>query len=109
MDYWLGTTLSAHVRMTPAKRCAGVLDEITQVAPGKLTPGELSAWRARGWAWDWKRASIPPVVLLTQADGTMVGYGLPGYMRRDVVHALHQPQPATAAGAAISLLRNRRR
>ena len=93
---WLGTPISSHVRLAPAKRCAGYLDEITPVsssepaaASGKPIPGELSGWRARGWAWDWKRPSIPPIILLVQGDGTIVGYGLPGYPRRDVVRAVH--------------------
>ena len=37
-------------------RCAGYLDEIAPVAPGKG-----SGWRARGWAFDRKRSSVPGV------------------------------------------------
>ena len=76
---WLGAPISTRARVTRADRCAGFLDEIVPI-----DSSGSAAWRARGWAWDRAAGSVPEVIILTQAGGTIVGFGLPGYVRSDV-------------------------
>jgi hypothetical protein len=77
--HWLGSPLETRVTHAPDGACIGYLDEITP-----LVSGESGEWRARGWAWDRASRGVPEAVILTQEDGTIVGYGLSGWERRDL-------------------------
>jgi hypothetical protein len=76
---WLDSPVSTRARVVPGKRCKGFLDEIAPV-----DAGGAAAWRVRGWAWDKGAKSVPEAILVVGGDGTIVGYGLPGYERPDV-------------------------
>ncbi|MFG1428968.1 hypothetical protein [Roseixanthobacter glucoisosaccharinicivorans] len=69
---WRGTPLSAHATLRPASACLGAFAG-AQPVPG-TAPG--TAFRVTGWAWDPARAGAPDKILLVDAGGIIVGYGL---------------------------------
>jgi hypothetical protein len=74
---WLDTPLAQHVRIGDRGGCRGVLDAVTPL-PGAEPP----AWRAVGWVWDDARDAAPRKIVLTDATGRVVGYGLSGFTPR---------------------------
>jgi hypothetical protein len=81
---WLGTPLVAHATLRPASACLGAF-EGAQAVPDN-PPG--TAFRVTGWAWDPARAGAPEKILLVDAAGTIVGYGLTDGLRPDIVASI---------------------
>ncbi|MFG1421645.1 hypothetical protein [Roseixanthobacter liquoris] len=81
---WMGTPLAAHAAIAPATSCLGAF-EGAQAVPD-AAPG--SAFRVTGWAWDAARAGAPEKILMVDAAGTIVGYGLTDGRRPDVPAAI---------------------
>jgi hypothetical protein len=71
---WLGTPLADHARLVDPAECRGGIDGIASV--GTSDP---KGWRANGWAWDAERRAVPPRVVIADAGGRVIGYGLSGF------------------------------
>jgi hypothetical protein len=71
---WVGTPLADHARLIEPAKCQGGIDGIAAVG----TP-DPTGWRANGWARDAERRAIPPPVVIADASGRVVGYGLSGF------------------------------
>ena len=75
---WLGTPVTGHLRLGEAARCRGGIDEVVRLA----NPGRPE-WRISGWAWDNLRDSAAERIILVDAAGRVVGYGLSGFAPKE--------------------------
>ena len=73
---WLGTLLTDHARLGDAERCRGGIDQVAAVGVS-----DARGWRASGWTWDAERRTVPGRVVVADATGRVVGYGLSGFPR----------------------------
>ena len=71
---WLDTSLTEHLRLGEAIGCRGGIDEVAPLA-GRTR----QQWRITGWAWDDERRSAVERIVLADASGRVVGYGLSGF------------------------------
>ena len=71
---WLDTPVTDHLRLGEAARCRGGIDEVLPLA-GSMRP----QWRISGWAWDNLRDLAAERIILVDAAGQVVGYGLSGF------------------------------
>ncbi|MEP9369411.1 hypothetical protein [Xanthobacter sp. VNH20] len=81
---WMGTPLAAHAAIAPASSCLGAF-EAAQAVPDRSPE---AAFRVTGWAWDPARAAAPEKIVLVDAAGTIVGYGLTDGPRPDIPAAI---------------------
>jgi hypothetical protein len=73
---WLGTALAAHVRLVDPAQCRGGIDGI-----GAVDAAGPDAWRTRGWVWDRNQQTVPRRIVIADASGRVLGYGLSGFPR----------------------------
>jgi hypothetical protein len=71
---WLDTPVTDHLRLGEAARCRGGIDEVVPLAGAPRLQ-----WRISGWAWDNVRDSAAERIVLVNAAGRVVGYGLSGF------------------------------
>ncbi|MDR3562447.1 MAG: hypothetical protein P4N59_13580 [Negativicutes bacterium] len=71
---WLGTPLADHVVFADDALCQGSFDRAEKVADGPS-----SGWRATGQAWLAIWGKAPGKILLGDASGRVVGYGIGGF------------------------------
>jgi hypothetical protein len=71
---WLGTLLIDHARLDEPTRCRGGVDQVAAV--GASDP---RGWRVSGWGWDAERRSVPARIVIADASGHIIGYGLSGF------------------------------
>ncbi len=70
---WLGTALSAHVAGMDGRWCDGAVDGVVRVQDSPV-PG----WRITGHAWDRASGAAVRRLVVTDAGGVVVGYGVGG-------------------------------
>src|SRR5258707_15127679 len=75
---WLGTPVTDHLRLGEAARCRGGIDEVV----GLANAGRPE-WRISGWAWDNVGSSAAERIILVDAAGRVVGYGLSGFAPKE--------------------------
>ena len=75
---WLGTPVTAHLRLGEAARCRGGIDEVM-----RLANAGRPEWRISGWAWDNVGSSAAERIILVDAAGRVVGYGLSGFAPKE--------------------------
>jgi hypothetical protein len=73
---WLGTALAGHVRLLDPAQYRGGTEG--NGAAGGAGP---DAWRARGWVWDPNQQTVPRRIVIADASGRVLGYGLSGFPR----------------------------
>jgi len=71
---WLGTPATDHLHLGEAARCHGGIDEVV-----RLANAGRPEWRISGWAWDNVGSSAAERIILVDAAGRVVGYGLSGF------------------------------
>ncbi|MEP9378945.1 hypothetical protein ABLE91_19670 [Aquabacter sp. CN5-332] len=77
---WMGKPLQSQVHIRSGFVCIGSVDQITPISAS----ADGSGYRSTGWAWDIYDKAAPEWILLTDAQGLVVGYGLTDSYRPDV-------------------------
>jgi hypothetical protein len=99
---WLGTPLAEHVRAPNEAQCRGGIDRVAAVGPA-----DLQGWRASGWAWDVEHRAVPRRIVIADAGGGVIGYGISGFPRtgsgegRDWRGHFAMTQPASIIAYAL--------
>ena len=75
---WLGTPVTDHLRLGEAARYRGGIDEVV-----RLANAGRPEWRISGRAWDNLRDSAAERIVLVDAAGRVVGYGLSGFAPKE--------------------------
>lgn len=86
--FMVGKHLSNWKELRSSKGCIGHIDERKPIMDAAAEPPDIPREELRGWAWDNSESEVPDLVLITNAEGVIVGFGGPGDQRADVARAL---------------------